>query len=104
MHVIDSKVDRIKLLCERNLVQRLELFGSAVTDRFDPIKSDVDFLVTFRHMDLDQWADTYFDLLFGLEDMLNRKIDLVDLEAIRNPYFRDSVERGPRKVIYEART
>ncbi len=34
--------------CERHGVLRLRVFGSALTDRFDPARSDVDFLVDFR--------------------------------------------------------
>ena len=37
--------DAIGELCRRYGVRRLVLFGSAVTDRFDPSRSDVDFLV-----------------------------------------------------------
>jgi len=99
MRGVDFPVDRIRPLCERNLVQRLELFGSTVTNRFDPNGSDFDFLVTFKPMCLDQRADTFFGLLFGLEDTLHRQIDLVDFEAIRNPIFRESVEQSPRKIL-----
>ena len=34
-------------LCRKYSVRRLVLFGSAVTDRFDTSRSDVDFLVEF---------------------------------------------------------
>ena len=34
-------------LCQRLGVQQLHLFGSAVTDRFDPARSDVDAVVSF---------------------------------------------------------
>ncbi len=95
-------VDQIKPVCEQNLVQRLELFGSAATDRFDPRQSDFDFLVTFKPMRMDQRSDTFFGLLFALEDMLMRNVDLVDVEAIRNPYFMQSIQHSPRKLIYES--
>lgn len=35
-------------LCQLFGVARLAVLGSAVTDRFDPDRSDVDFLVEFR--------------------------------------------------------
>jgi hypothetical protein len=37
-------------------------------------------------------ADAYFGLLHGLEDLFARKIDLVTIQAIRNPWFRRAVD------------
>lgn len=104
MTMLELPVEEIQAACEQNLVQRLELFGSAATDRFDPVTSDYDFLVTFKPMRLDQRADTFFGMLFALEDLLARKIDLVETEAIRNPYFLQRVQQSPRRLIYESRT
>jgi predicted nucleotidyltransferase len=101
---IQLPVDKIQAACEQNLVARLELFGSAATDRFNTAASDFDFLVTFKPMRLDQRADTFFGILFALEDLLARKVDLVEKEAIRNPYFLERIRQSPRKLIYESRT
>lgn len=103
MSTIEIPIERIKSLCEENLVRRLELFGSAITDRFDLHRSDFDFLVTYEAMPLNKRSDTFFGLLFALEDMLQRPVDLVEIEAIRNPYFLQSIQEGPRKLIYESR-
>lgn len=43
----------------------------------------------------------YFGLLAGLERLLGRPVDLVDQAGIRNPYFRDEVERT-RELLYAA--
>lgn len=40
--------EEIARLCRAFGVKRLAVFGSATTDRFDPDRSDVDFLVEFR--------------------------------------------------------
>jgi len=103
MAMVDLPIEKIQAACEEYMVQRLELFGSAATDRFDSSTSDYDFLVTFKPMRLEQRADTFFGILFALEDLLVQKIDLVDKEAIRNPYFFQSVQQTPRKLIYESR-
>ena len=64
-------------LCRRHHVQRLELFGSAAGDQFDPERSDVDFLVEFQPLAEGERADAYFGLREGLESLLQRPIDLV---------------------------
>lgn len=84
--------EALERLCRRFHVRRLELFGSAATGSFRPGESDVDFLVEFEPLPPGQYADAYFGLLFGLEDLLGRPIDLVAPEALKNPYFREAVD------------
>ena len=45
--LIENKRTVLTDLCRRFGVRRLELFGSAATDAFDPSRSDLDFLVEF---------------------------------------------------------
>ena len=80
-------------LCRRHKVRRLELFGSAARGHDRPGESDLDFLVDFDPLPLGSYADAYFGLLEGLQQLFGRPIDLVVASAIRNPYFRESVER-----------
>jgi uncharacterized protein len=79
-------------LCRKYDVLRLDLFGSAVREDFDPNKSDLDFLVQFNNFTIHNAADRYFDFLFDLEALFGRKVDLVSDSAIRNPYFRKAVD------------
>lgn len=76
--------------CRRFGVKRLVVFGSAVTDRFDSARSDVDFLVEFRD-DVVNRFDSYFGLKETLEALLGRPVDLVAPAALENPYFAASV-------------
>ena len=46
--LIDGKRNEIVDLCRRYRVRAIELFGSAVNDRFDPATSDIDFLVDYE--------------------------------------------------------
>jgi predicted nucleotidyltransferase len=41
---------------------------------------------------MDHYAENYFNLKFALEDTLKRKIDLLEEKAIKNPYFKKSIE------------
>jgi predicted nucleotidyltransferase len=98
---IETKTDAIAALCRRYRVQRLELFGSAVGERFDAKKSDFDFLVEFEPLQAGQHADCYFGLLEGLEDTLGRRIDLIMTRAIKNPYFLEAIQPS-RTLLYAA--
>lgn len=100
--LFEEKMDELRSLCGKYSVRKLELFGSAAEEgRFRPEASDLDFLVEFLPLEPGQHADAYFDLLFALEDLFDRPVDLVMTEAIRNPYFRESIERS-RKQLYAA--
>ena len=85
--------EALERLCRQFHVRRLELFGSAATGGFRPGESDVDFLVEFEPLPPGEHANTYFGLLFGLEDLFGRPIDLVVASAIKNPYFQQSVDQ-----------
>ncbi len=101
--IIESNRTQLHELCSRCGVLRLEIFGSAVSSRFDSATSDLDFLVYFLDDTLQGAADRYLGLLSGLERLFGRPIDLVDAEAIDNPYFRQTVD-STRTLIYEARS
>jgi predicted nucleotidyltransferase len=101
LSLVGSKQDRLEALCRRFGVKRLELFGSATDGRSDSDGSDLDFLVVFDPSFGGSRADRYFGLLETLESLFSRSVDLVELEAIRNPYFRESIERS-RTLLYAA--
>jgi uncharacterized protein len=98
---IGLKREEIAELCRRHRVRRLALFGSAVGEGFDPERSDLDFLVEFKPLPPGTYADTYFGLLEALQQLFGRTVDLVDDSAIKNPYFRESVERS-QALLYAA--
>jgi len=92
----------IQRLCAHFGVRTLEIFGSgSESKRFDAKSSDLDFLVVFQQMPLEQYADAYFGLLDGLQVTLGRPVDLVMPEAIRNPYFRQKIDQE-REIVYAA--
>ena len=89
-------------LCRRHQVERLYLFGSAVDQRFDPLRSDLDFLVAFGPQTPTQYADNYLNLADELENLCGRPVDLVTEPSIRNSFFRESVF-STRQLLYEQR-
>jgi uncharacterized protein len=99
---IVSRREELQALCRRFHVRRLDLFGSAARDDFDAARSDLDFLVEFdRQAPEASSFNAYFGLKEGLEALFGRNVDLVEPSAIRNPYFKDSVERS-RELIFAA--
>lgn len=90
----------IRRACERFGVKRLRVFGSVLTDDFDPETSDVDFLVDFLDGRGDYFHD-YFDLKTELERIVGREVDLVMAGAVKNPYFAKSAF-GSAEDLYAA--
>lgn len=91
----------LDVLCRRHHVRRLELFGSTASGHDRPGQSDLDFLVEFEPLSPGTYADTYFGLLESLQALFERPVDLVVAAAIRNPYFRQSVEQS-KSLLYAA--
>ena len=89
-------------LCRKFQVERLDLFGSAATTLFDPTSSDLDFVVEFTDRAPGTYLDRYLDFAEALEALFQRPVDLITERAIRNPYFRHSVELT-RQSLYERR-
>jgi hypothetical protein len=88
-------------LCRRYRVKTLEVFGSAADGTFDPDRSDLDFLVDFQPMDPGPHAKAYFGVWFGLRDLFDRNVDLVESPAVTNPYFLKAIEPY-RMTVYAA--
>ena len=102
MHsIVQNNIDALRELAIKHRVERLDLFGSAAREDFDPKTSDLDFLVTFEPMPPIEHANSFFGLLEDLERLFGRHIDLLESEPIENPYIREAIALS-RKVLYEA--
>ena len=99
--VLATRQQALRALCERCHVSRLDLFGSATTGRFDPRRSDLDMVVVFADLPPGEYADAYFALKQGLEDLFKRDVDLVTAATLENPYFRREVE-AHRQTLFAA--
>ncbi len=98
MNPLKNHAASILKLCETHRVKSLYAFGSVVTDAFNE-KSDIDLLVDFESLDVLDYSDNYFDLKFALEDMLKRPVDLLEDKAIKNPFFRQTINQQ-RQLVY----
>ena len=90
--------DSIRAYCQRNGIQRLALFGSALREDFSP-DSDVDLLVEFR-------SDARVGFLAlsrmqrELSDLFHRKVDLVPQHGLK-PLIQGAILRDAEVVYAE---
>ena len=101
IQLVEDNRRALEALCRKYRVAILEVFGSASDGSFSPETSDLDFLVTYQHApDMDA-ADQYFGLLLELQELFDRRVDLVMATAMKNSYFIRSVNAN-RQVFYAA--
>ena len=98
--LLEDKLDELRSLCQQYHVRTMYVFGSACTDAFRG-DSDVDILISFKDLSIEQYTDNYFDLHYALEDLLGRKVDLLTENSLSNPYFIESIEET-KQLLYAA--
>ncbi|GAB4495331.1 MAG: nucleotidyltransferase domain-containing protein [Saprospiraceae bacterium] len=88
-------------LCRRYPVERLYLFGSILTDQFDPKKSDVDVQVFFEaNGDPIEMGKLKWNFWDELENLFGRKVDMFTEQPLQNPFFKKEIE-STRHLVYE---
>ena len=60
MNILETYTSDIKKLCESHKVKSLYAFGSVLTERFNG-ESDIDLIVDFSNIEVEDYADNYFD-------------------------------------------
>jgi predicted nucleotidyltransferase len=98
MNEVTRHIDQIRKLCGSNKVKSLFAFGSVLTDSFKS-DSDIDLVVDIDAKDPLTYSDSYFNLKFQLEQLFNRKIDLLEQSTIKNPYLRKQIDET-KVLIY----
>jgi predicted nucleotidyltransferase len=96
---VELDKEAIEAFCRKWRIRELSVFGSALRDDFNA-ESDLDFLVSFEpqtHLDIDRLLDMKEDL----EAQFGRPVDLVEKEALRNPWRKCEILRT-REIIYAA--
>lgn len=92
MKIDDKNINRIKKLCKQYRVRTFSAFGSVTREDFRS-DSDIDFVVDFEENDPFIYTDLYFQLKEKLEKLLKRQIDLIEERGIKNPYFREELDK-----------
>ena len=103
VEVIKNNLTKIKDTCREMQVQSLYLFGSGARGADYTKESDIDFLYSMitDEQGLPVGKYDYFDLLWKLEEITGRKVDLIYEKGIRNKYLLKTILED-RVKIYEA--
>ena len=99
--IVADKIQALRELCKRFDVKTLYLFGSVCSDKFNN-DSDIDILISFKDISIEQYTDNYFELHYKLEELFNRKIDLLTENSLSNPFFIESIEET-KQLLYAGR-
>lgn len=99
--LITDNQEKIAELCRTHFVRSLAVFGSAVRDDFDPSRSDVDLLIEFKEEPEAYNADNYYNLIDNFERLFARRVDLLTLRFVRNPFLLRSI-LAEKQTIFTA--
>jgi predicted nucleotidyltransferase len=94
---LQEKLPAINKLFRENHVKNAYAFGSVCTDKFND-DSDVDLLINME-ADLEPLVrgELMLNVWDALEEILNRRVDLLSEKSLRNPYFIE--ELNEKKVL-----
>ncbi len=73
-----KKIEKNREEIKKRGVKKIGLFGSFLKGE-QKRNSDIDFLVEFEEIT----ADNFFGLMFFLEELFKRKIDLIEIKSLR---------------------
>jgi len=102
MHpAIDQYKHDISIICKRYRVSKLDVFGSAARNqKFNLTDRDADLLIEFAP-EVQVRLGEFIGIKTELEKLLGRHVDLLEPEAIVNPYVLASINRN-RESVYAA--
>ena len=75
------------------------VFGSAANGNMHD-DSDVDFMVTFNpNLSYTDYGNNYFQLIYALQNLLKKDVDIVAEETITNPYLLQTINSQKIAVL-----
>jgi len=101
MNLVKKYAKEIEVLSKNHGVLKLYAFGSVLTKNFNE-SSDVDFLVQFSNVFPSNYFDNYMNFKENLEKTLTRKVDLVEVQTLKNPILKRSIDRT-KMIVYDRR-
>lgn len=97
MKLIDKHIPELYSLCDLYYVSELFVFGSVANGKYTE-KSDIDFLVKFEGVNPIEYFDNYMDFKDNLSKLFSRDIDLVEIQTIKNPILKRSIDRDKIQI------
>ena len=98
MGYVDQNMYELRRLCIMYNVEKMYLFGSVLTPSFNN-RSDIDFLVKFKDIDLSTYFDNYINFKSNLENLFGREVDLVEEQTLKNPILINSINKS-KELVY----
>jgi len=98
--ILENKFYALRQICQQYEIEKMYLFGSALTDQFGP-QSDIDILISFKDIPFERYTDNFFELHTALEELFGRKVDLVTERSLSNPILTKTIE-STRQLLYAA--
>jgi uncharacterized protein len=97
-HIIVKDQELLDIIRKYGLSE-VSAFGSVLRDDFNE-NSDIDLLIVFQNGKEKSLFDI-IDLKSDLEMLVGRNVDIVEKEALKNPYRKEEILKTA-KVIYAA--
>ena len=98
MNIIEQNQSTINQLYTQHNVKTMYAFGSVLTNQFNA-NSDVDLLVRFNDFDVAKYFINYTNLKESLENILHKKVDLIEEQTLKNPILIRSINNN-KQLIY----
>lgn len=97
--IIENNLNEIVRLFTFYGANSAYVFGSAAINTMKH-DSDIDFLFSFSNeIDFEAYTNNYFNLVFSLEDLLKKEVDLVAIKTLQNPYLIEKINSQKVKLI-----
>jgi predicted nucleotidyltransferase len=97
--LVESNLSEIKDAMRSYGVIRAYLFGSAAVGNMSD-DSDIDFMVSFNpDLSYTEYGSNYFQLIYALQKILKKDVDIVAEETITNPYLLQSINSQKIAVL-----
>jgi predicted nucleotidyltransferase len=97
--LVESNLSEIKDVMRTYGVIRAYLFGSAAIGNMSD-DSDVDFMVSFNpNLSYTEYGNNYFQLIYALQKLLKKDVDIIAEETITNPYLLQSINSQKIAVL-----
>ena len=102
-HFLHEKLGEITELCEKHKLRRLWVFGSVIRSDFDQ-DSDIDLLYEMDDANIlpEESYQCFWGFYDSMRSLLDRPVDMVWYQGIRNPYFKAEVDET-KLLIYDKR-
>ncbi|MEO6979777.1 MAG: nucleotidyltransferase domain-containing protein [Mucilaginibacter sp.] len=98
-NIVKSNLSQIKDLMLNYGVVSAYLFGSAAIGNMSE-DSDVDFMVSFNpDLSYTEYGNNYFQLIYALQQLLKKEVDIIAEETITNPYLLQTINSQKITVL-----